>query len=207
MTSLLKGMPINLWYYNVGNVADAVWADAAYTMSLGDGMNVGLGAQFGQMMPDAKGTDDTTGYAVKASGKIGMFNVMAAYSTVDEDGALALANTATGFKKTKLYTAGIYTDGTGVAKPGSDAFKVKAVAKIAGIGKVIAQYVSCENDNGRAMQNVDELDLILATKVAGIGAKLIYINRDVDHTSTTATANAKFGMDTDHVRIILSKKF
>ena len=207
LTNLIDGMPINLWYYNVGNVADAIWADAAYTLKLADDMNVGLGVQYGGMMPDA-GLDDTTGYAAKIGGKVGMFNVMAAYSTVDsvdDRGGLALANTATGFKKTKLYTAGIYTDGTGVAVPGSDAFKVKASANIAGYGKVIAQYVSCENDNNNGMQNVDEIDLILATKLAGIGVKAIYINRDV--TAGENPGDGGFNKDTDHVRLILSKNF
>ena len=206
MTNLMAGLPINAWYYSISSVADAAWVDGAYTLKLGDDMNVGLGAQYGTMMPTASGADDSSGYAAKVSGKIGMFNLMAAYSSIDEDGSLPLANTATGFKKTKLYTAGVYTDGTGVAVPGSDAMKVKAAAKVAGIGKFIAQYVSCENDNGEGMQNVDELDLIYATKIAGIGAKIIYIDRSVDHTAATA-ANAGFGMDTQHVRVILSKNF
>ncbi len=209
MTNLLEGLPINAWYYSLASIADAAWVDGAYTLKLADDMNVGLGAQYGMMMPTASGAGDTAGYAVKASGKVGMFNLMAAYSSVDDDdgkASLPLANTATGFKKTKLYTAGIYTDGTGVAVPGSDAFKVKASVKVPGVGKLIAQYVSCENDNGKAMQNVDEIDVILATKIAGIGAKLIYMDRDVTHTSATA-ANAKFGMDTQHVRVILSKDF
>ncbi len=207
MTNLLKGLPINAWYYNVGNVADAAWIDGAYTLGLGNGMNVGLGGQFGQMMPDASGVDDTTGYAGKISGKVGMFNLMAAYSTVDDGntGSLPLANTATGFKKTKLYTAGVYTDGTGVAVPGSDAFKVKASVKVPGIGKLIAQYVSCENDDNAAMHNVDEIDIILATKLAGIGAKIIYINRDV--TEGEIPGNGGFKMDTDHVRMIFTKNF
>ncbi len=206
MTNLIAGLPINAWYYNVGNTADAIWLDGAYTMKLADDMSVGLGAQFGQMMPDASASEDTTGYAAKIGGKIGMFDVMAAYSTVDDAvGGLPLANTATDFKKTKLYTAGIYTDGTGVAVPGSDALKLKASANFAGVGKVIAQYVTCENDDKAAMHNVDEIDLILATKLAGIGVKAIYINRDV--TTGEQPGSQGFGMDTDHVRLILSKAF
>jgi len=204
LTNLVAGMPINLWYYDLPSLATAAWADAAYTLKLADDMSVGLGAQYGTVMPAASGVDDTAGYGVKIAGKVGMFNLMAAYSSMDDDGAIALANTATGGKKTKLYTAGIYTDGTGVAVPGSDAFKVKASAKVAGVGKFIAQYVSCENDvTDASMQNVDELDLIYATKLAGIGVKLIYMNRDVDPDGGTAGVS----MDTDHVRVILSKNF
>ncbi len=205
LTNLVEGLPINLWYYNVGNVADAVWADAAYNLKIADDMSAGLGFQFGQMMPDASGAEDTTGYAVKIGGKIGNFDVMAAYSTVDEaDNGLPLANTATGFKKTKLYTAAIYTDGTGVARPGSDAYKVKVSGKFPVIGKMIAQYVVCENDDNNPMHNVSELDLIYATKLAGINTKLIYMNRSIDEGKV---ANAGLKDDTQHVRVILSKNF
>ncbi len=204
LTKVIDGLPINLWYYDLPSMATAFWADAGYNLKVADDMSFGLGAQYGTIMPAANGVDDTVGYGVKIGGKIGMFDVMAAYSSMDDDGAVALANTATGGKKTKLYTAGIYTDGTGVAVPGSDAFKIKAAAKVAGVGKFIAQYVSCENDvTNASMQNVDEIDIIYATKIAGIGAKFIYMNRDVDPDGGTTGVS----MDTDHVRIILSKNF
>ncbi len=216
LTKFIDGLPINLWYYNVVETADALWADADYTYKMADDMAFDLGAQYGQIMPKGSldGVDDTSGFGVKIGTKIGMFNVMAAYTSMDKDGVVALANTATmnlsngtgttGGKKTKLYTANIYTDGTAVAVPGSDAWKVKASAKVAGIGKFIAQYNSCTNDNNNPMQNVDELDLIYATKIAGINAKAIYMNRSV---SEGKVANAKLKDDTNHFRVILAKNF
>ena len=210
LTKFVDGLPINLWYYELPSVATAAWADAAYNLKLGDDTAVGLGAQYGTIMPAASNVDDTVGYGVKLSGKVGMFNLMAAYTSMDDDGAIALANTATmsgttGGKKTKLYTAGIYTDGTGVAIPGSDAYKVKAAVKVDGVGKFIAQYVVCENDvTNAAMQNVSELDVIFATKLAGINTKLIYMSRTIDEG---AVANAGLQDDTQHVRVILSKNF
>ncbi len=210
LTKFVDGLPINLWYYDLPSMATAAWADAAYNLKLADDMAVGIGAQYGTIMPAANGVDDTVGYGVKLSGKIGMFDVMAAYTTMDDDGAVALANTATmsgttGGKKTKLYTANIYTDGTAVAVPGSDAWKVRAAVKVDGIGKFIAQYNSCENDvTNAAMQNVDELDVIYATKLAGINTKLIYMNRSV---TEGAVANAGLKDDTNHFRVILAKNF
>ena len=218
LTNLVDGLPINLWYYNVVGTADAFWADADYTYKFADDMSFDIGAQYGSIMPKGAvealvpGVGDTNGFGVKIGTKIGMFDIMAAYSSVDDDdgkAAVALANTATmsgtaGGKKTKLYTAGIYTDGTGVAVPGSDAYKVKASAKVAGIGKFIAQYVVCENDNNQAMQNVSELDVIYATKLAGINTKLIYMNRSIDEGKV---ANGGLKDDTNHVRVILSKNF
>ncbi len=220
ITSLLDGtLPISLWYYDVNNVANAVWADAGYKLNLGDGMNLNLGAQYGMMSPDddanslatslgASNPDDTSGFGVKVGGGISVadmnFGLTVAYSSMDDDGLLPLANTATNFKKTKLYTAGIYTDGTAVAQPGSDAFKVKLTTKLAGIGGLAVQYVSCDNDDNKPMHNVDETDVILSTGIlpGGLNTKLIYMNRSVDFSADKGLAQ-----DTDHVRVILSKKF
>ncbi len=215
ITSLLDGsIPISIWGYDVVNVAQAYWADAGYKAKLG-GVGLNIGAQYGALMPDddanslvGAGAEDSSGFGVKVGTNIGLagmnFGLMAAYSSVDDDGSLPLANTATNFKKTKLYTAGIYTDGTHVAQPGSDAFKVKASTKINGIGKLIVQYVHNENDTLAApVLDVDEIDVILATSLpGGLGAKIIYMNRAYDQVN-----NDKVHNDADHVRIILSKKF
>jgi hypothetical protein len=228
ITNLLDGtLPIQLWGYDVVNVATAFWADAGYKLNLGDGMNFDLGAQYGYIDPDtdsnsyaaglvgaaaAAGLDKTNGFGVKIGGGVDLDGVklglMAAYSSVDDDGTVSLANTATlkgtGGKKTKLYTAGIYTDGTGVAAPGSDAFKIKATTKLPGVGGLALQYVSCDNDDNNPMHNVDEIDAILSTGVlpGGLNTKLIYMNRSVDYATGKGLAQ-----DTNHVRVILSKKF
>ncbi len=223
VTSLLDGtIPISVWGYDVVNVAQAVWADAGYKAKLA-GVGLDLGVQYATITPDDDANsyatslgvvnpDDSSGFGVKLGTSIGLagmnFGLMAAYSSVDDDGVVALANTATikggtaMGKKTKLYTAGIYTDGTHVAIPGSDAFKVKASTKINGIGKLIVQYVHNENEV-KPVLDVDEIDVILATKLpGGLGAKVIYMNRAYDQVNNDAVHN-----DADHVRIILSKKF
>lgn len=207
LTKVLPELPINAWYYNIDNVADAAWVDGAYTYKMDADTNIDFGAQYGAVMPDAAGAGDTTGYGVKVGGKLGMFGLEAAYTSVDDDdgtAVVALANTATGFNKTKLYTATLYTDGTAVAIPGSDAWSVKATAKVNGIGKFIAKYNSCTNDDNNPMHNVDELDVILATKVAGINAKVIYMNRSVTEGKV---ADAGLKDDTNHLRFILAKNF
>ncbi len=220
----IKGLPISLWGYDVVNVAQAIWADTSFKTKLS---NIGLdvGVQYAMITPDddansfATGLgivnpDDSSGFGVKLGTNMNVagmgFGLMAAYSSVDDAGVIALANTATlavnggvaGGKKTKLYTAGIYTDGTHVAQPGSDAFKVKASTKLDGIGKLIVQYVHNENE-ARPVLDVDEIDVILATKLpGGLGAKLIYMNRAYDQVNADKVHN-----DADHVRVILSKKF
>ena len=203
ITSLLDGaIPLSVWGYDVVNVANAVWADAGYKANL-SGVKLNLAGQYAFMTPDEEtfaNGEDTSAFGVKVgtSTKVAGLglSLMAAYSSVDEDGTLPVANTATGFKKTKLYTAGIYTDGLYVAQPGSDAFKVKASTKLAGIGSLTAQYVNNENSKNAA-KDVSEIDVILGTSLpGGIGAKLMYINRDHDS-----------GVTNEHVRVVLSSKF
>ena len=229
ITSLMDGaIPLSIWAYDVVNVANAAWADAGYKADLG-GVKLNLGGQYAWVDPDtdansyaaglvgaaaAAGLDATTGYGLKVgtSTKLAGMGVslMAAYSSVDADGTIALANTATlggttGGKKTKLYTAGIYTDGVYVAAPGSDAFKIKASTKIAGIGSLTAQYINNTNDKvGSEGLEVSEIDVILGTSLpGGIGAKLIYINRSHE-TDLNLAAGSR---DTNHVRVVLSSKF
>ena len=207
LTNLVEGLPINLWYYGLPSTAQAAWADAGYTLKVADDMSFGLGAQYGMIMPAASALDDTSGFGVKIGGKVGMFNVMAAYSSMDDDGTITLGNTATMVSstgtnnasgwKTKLYTQAIYSNAPYVAAPGSDAYKIKASVKVDGIGKFIAQYMVNENSVTPTL-DVSELNLILATKLAGIGTKLIYTNQDHDLASKA---------DKQFVRVILSKDF
>ena len=235
ITSLLDGaLPISVWGYDVVNVAQAFWGDAGYKLNLGDGLNLNLGAQYGFMTPDddanslatalgVSNPDDTSGFGLKVGTSMKVadmnFGLTVAYTSVDKDGMLALANTATvhddqnptgtarisptgGGKKTKLYTAAIYGDGTHVAIPGSDAFSVKASTKLAGIGSLSVKYVNNDNSNNNAL-DMSEVDVILGTSLpGGLGAKLIYMNRAYDQTNNDAVHN-----DADHVRIILAKKF
>jgi hypothetical protein len=191
----IPNLPINIWYYNVVDVADAVWADA--TAKVGP---VAATLQYGYMNPKS-GADETSALALKVAGKFGGVKLMAAYSSVG-DGTLAVANTATGFKKTKLATAGIYADGSVVAQPDTDTWKIKAATKVAGFG-LMAQYVSADRGNnnvvGGATGDDAEFDFVVSKKVADINVKAIYINRDFEIAQGAAEA--------DHVRIIASYSF
>lgn len=205
------GIPVNLWYYNVHNVAEAIWADASASVNLGD-YDVKYGIQYGEMEPDATGLKDSSGVAAMLGTTFGNYGLSVAYSEMDDEGHYALANTATGFKKTKMYTAGVYTDGLSVAIPGSEAMKIKATAKTS-IGNFALQYIDVENDKVKkgtlttatgtaANTNQQEIDLIYSTKVLGIGTKLILMNRSFDDAVTGDDKK-----DSDHVRVILSKNF
>ena len=207
-----KELGINAWYYNVQNIADAAWLDANYAVS-----GVNLGAIYAQMMPKGalNGNDDTSAFALKAASKVGPVSLLAAYSSVSEDGILPVGNTATGFKKTKLPTAGIYNDGVIVAAPGANTFKIKAAMPVGPV-KLTAQYISTTNDNddgtvrpvtafgGAFGKEVDEIDLVAATKVADVNLKAIFMNRTF---GTNANDGRVVFSDTNHIRIIAGIDF
>jgi hypothetical protein len=130
----------NLWLYQINHVLGAVngtglrftggvkvnaaWFDAG--MKLGDSNVKAILAHVGH---DGTGGDDTFAAALSADVKISDITLFGAASYVNE-GDIAVANTATGFKKTMLPTQGIYTDGLYVAQPGSTAVKVSAATKL-----------------------------------------------------------------------------
>ena len=132
---------INVWGYELTHIAQAFWADASVKAG-----PVAIKAYAATMMPDADNTDDTVAFALSAGGKAGPVTLFAAGSQISDDGVLPVANTATGFKKTKLPTAGVYTDGRFVAQPGSTAFKLKVSGK-AGTTGLALQGIMNTNSN------------------------------------------------------------
>jgi hypothetical protein len=203
----MKGLGINAWYYNVQKAADAVWVDADYTVS-----GVKLGAIYANLKPKGlAGTGDaTSAFALKAGSKVGPVSLFAAYSQISDKGSLHVGNVATGFKKTKLPTAGVYNDGVIVAAPGAKTFKLKAVYPVGSV-KLIGQYISTTNDNasgsnadGIQGREVDEIDLIAVTKIADINVKAIFVNRAF---GTNAKNGKVVKSDSNHVRIIAGINF
>ncbi len=128
-----KPLTAQAWYYNVSNVADAYWLQADIDCSLVKGVKIG--AQYADM--DPKGVvdaglvllmlNDSSAYAFKL-GYEGVENlkVSAAYSDVDEDGALKIANVATnnlGGAQSKLYTEAWWNYGY-VGAPGAESYNL-----------------------------------------------------------------------------------
>ena len=111
--------------------ADAAYNAGAFT----------IGFQGGQIDPD--GLDSTSAWGAKIAGKLGMFDLSAAYTSVD-DGAVRIANFGTSVK-TPLYTQSILDQDT-IALD-SDTFKITAGMKALG-GKFGLSYIN--SDLGRA---------------------------------------------------------
>jgi hypothetical protein len=213
----INNVAVNAWYYHLNEVNDtllsttAYWLDASTTIA-----NFNVKAILAGVAGDyTNATDDVTAFALSAGTKVGDFDLSAAYSTVSEDNGLRVANTATGFKKTKLPTAGVYTDGYYVALPGSDAFKIKASTKVAGYGLAL-QYVDNSNDymgtttagvaskltaGAAKTAETSEIDFIVTKKFGDTSVKAIFLDRDFDDTTTDNAAGGQ------HIRIIASWAF
>jgi hypothetical protein len=186
-------LAVNAWYYQVRSAADAIWIDA--TVNAGP---VAVTGYYAQMMPKSalSAYDDTDAYAAKVAATVADIKLEAAYSKVSDDNGLPIANTSTNFKKTKLPTAGVYTDGLYVAQPDSEAFKVKASTKLGSTGLAL-QYVNNDNDTVAALETA-EIDLIITQKVGDVNFKAILMDRDTDHNEAA---------DGQYVRVIASVDF
>ena len=191
---------VNVWAYGLASLANAVWVDASVKAGPAT-----VKAYLATIMPggetaDSAGyTEDSLAYALSASADVAGWNISGAFSMVDEDSQIPVANTATGFKKTKLPTAGVYTDGVYVAHPGSTAIKVKAAGKVGSTGLAL-QAINNTNDNV-ASKETTEIDLIITQKLGDFDIKGILMNRSFADSATDASTGA------NHVRLITSINF
>ena len=148
------------WYFapdmTATGDANILWGDASYK-----GDSFGVAVQGGQIDPD--GLASTSAFGAKVTGKLGMFNLLAAYTSVD-DGALGITNLGTGVKS-PLYTQMVLNNvGQYHAAPGSDFVKVGGSVKTLG-GTVKAFYGAGENDSVIAKGDYSQLDLMYVTKI------------------------------------------
>lgn len=189
----VPNLTIHPVYYSVTDTADAVWVDAAYNVpnivkveALYSWMDA-VGATDNAIKNVLKASTDATtdAYAVQLSGAYAGVNLAASYSSISK-GFLPIANTATGFKKTKLYTASIFSDGTVAARPDTTSWKLSASTKLAGFD-LSASYSS--HDHGQNNGNRDwfgarntefspsEIDLSVGAKLDEINVVAYYINQ------------------------------
>ena len=144
-------MPVQLWGYHVPQVANALWAQAdASAKDMGPlnsasvqliAASIGTQGKTEDLLKAYGKTDDTQAVAAKVAASMGMFSAYAAFSQTSE-GNVPVANTATNYKKTKLPTASIFSDGMVAAQPDTTAFKIGAGAKFDGVGTLAVSYGS-----------------------------------------------------------------
>ena len=151
-----KPLTVQAWYYDMVQLAEAYWLQADLNM---DGVLAGVqymntdldnGAQVGDVtdadintiMGDSEDTSAWSamlGYEMKD-----VVTVKIAYSDVDEDGTLGVANTATGSIATvggqsKLYTEMWWNYGF-VSAVGAESFSITAEGNVAGVDLLLGYY-------------------------------------------------------------------
>ena len=117
--------------YGAGDT-NVLWGDATYASDM-----FTIGVQGGQIDPDS--LESTSGWGAKIAGNLGMFDLFAAYTSVD-DGTVKMANFGTSVK-TPLYTQSILDQDT-IALD-SDTFKIAAGMKALG-GKFGLAYINSD---------------------------------------------------------------
>lgn len=204
------GVPLQAWYYHIPEVANAFWVQADIDGKMAGlegsalqliGAGVGTTSKTKDLLDSLGKTDMTTAIAAKVSTKISSVNLYAAASQTSK-GNVPVANTATNYKKTKLPTASIFSDGMVAAQPDTTAYKIGAGIKFDGIGSFSASYgfyevgsnpdyvVPNANIGGPASLSyiansvlgedidVSEFDLVYKTKVKDVNLAVMYINQD-----------------------------
>jgi imipenem/basic amino acid-specific outer membrane pore len=185
-------------YYSLQDTANAFWIDATYVVpkivkieALYSNLDT-VGATEMALRDVLKvktsngGTDYTTdAWGVQLSGEFSGVKLAGAYTSVSK-GFLPVANTATGFKKTKLYTASIFSDGEVAAKPDTDSWKLSASTSVAGfdLSASYGSYSVGKNDGQNdwfgarnAQYDPSEIDLSVGTKIGDINLVAYYINQ------------------------------
>jgi len=172
-----KSIPMTtaqLWYYNVKNEADAIWAQADITPT----KELAVGLQYSKISPKGvvDGADDTKAIAAKVGYNVSGIDLAAAYSKVDDKGLVYMGNTATGGAhngQSKLYTEAWWNYGF-VGQAGAKSMMVSAA-----YDAFTAQYTTVSNDNGANLE-MDEVTLTATKKVGPIDATVALIHTTSD---------------------------
>jgi hypothetical protein len=183
-----KPLTAQAWYYNVVNIADAYWLQADVAL---EGFTIG--AQYADI--DTKGLaasyHDSSAYAFKL-GYEGIENLKlsAAYSDVDKDGVLKIANVATnnlGAAQSKLYTETYWSYGV-VGAADAESINLTAEYDVKNIAKLGVYYTNTDFDV--ADETMNEV-AVTATKSFGpLDVTLAYINTDWTNESDVNTVQA-----------------
>lgn len=168
----LKPLTAQAWYYDLQGTATAYWLQADLNME-----GILVGAQYTDIDADGAvtGADKDTAYSVMLGYAMkDLVTIKAAYSSVDDEGTLGVANTATSTAnggQSKLYTEMWWNYGT-VSTTGADSYAISAEATVGpDVGLFLAYYAS----------EVDAKATVLPGKANG------------DYSEVAFTASKSFG--------------
>ncbi len=178
----ISGLALTGTYYYAPEMfitedAHILWGDALFSIS-----DYAIGLQGGTILTgEPTGITDTVAFGAKAGATFGMFNVGAAYTSVDE-GTVGIANLAGGttFSETPLYTQ-MLANVNHIARD-NDTFVVNAGIDI--LGGNLGVVYGYTTDNQTANSDYTEIDVAFKTNITENTSLLAaYIYAD-DETAT-----------------------
>lgn len=169
------------YYYGMPQYADAYWLQADLDME-----GIMAGAQYGAIEPKATGAKDSSAYAAMLGYALkDVVTVTAAYSSVDDEGDVALSNVATRGQgagaQTQLYTEVWWWYGT-VAEVGADTYTVAAETTVGDGYDLYLGYWNSENDVSGF--ELDEVALTVSKSYGALDTSLAVIYDDFGGTSS-----------------------
>ncbi|PHS34138.1 MAG: hypothetical protein COA92_03675 [Sulfurovum sp.] len=179
------------WYYApdmlVTEDVNILWGDAAFAVS-----DYSIGVQGGTILTgEPVGVTDTTAFGAKIGADFGMFNVGAAYTTVDEGtvGVRNLATAANGFAETVLYTQMLAN--VNWIDRDNDTFVVKA--GVDALGGNFGVAYGATTDNAVGGTDYTEIDVAYTAQVTdNVSVLAAYIYQDVDVAGVDANNALRF---------------
>ncbi|QOY54276.1 hypothetical protein HUE87_10400 [Candidatus Sulfurimonas marisnigri] len=212
-----KPLTMQAWYYSLQQMATAYWLQADIKCSLVPGLLIG--AQFTEIDADKliSGVDKDKAYSVMLGYEAkDVVAVKLAYSSVDDEGTIGVANVSTGNgaaasrngsgAQTKLYTEMWWTSGS-VSQIGADSYSLTAETTLAGIDLFAGYYMadikvaSGSTINANSDKEVTEIALTASKSFGPLDTSLALIFDNVqDNVAVTDT-------DTTHLQVYLTYNF
>ena len=202
VSKLIPYTTAQVWYYNVQSIADAWWLQA--DVDLNEVLpNLNFGAQYALISLDDKNTinaalganfDDSMAWALKIGYTYNGFKLMGAYSNVDEDGLVKVANTATGLinSQSKLYTEAWWNYGY-VSAPGAETIHLDAAYDVEGVASFGAYFTQVSDAQtmlaSKETADMTEVALTASRAFGSLGTTLAYIYTDADDQNNADAYN------------------
>ena len=178
-----KPLTVQAWYFDLTSLADAYWLQAdldASTLGV-DGLIAG--AQYASVEVKSNNnlgitnTDDSSTYALMLGYEVkDLVTIKVAYSSVDDDGVLGAANTATSTGKSKLYTEAWWNYGK-VTQLDTDAYKVSITSPVQGMFDLGLYYTDADQD--KLDNDLTEVAVTASKSFGPLDATLAYVYADV----------------------------
>ena len=208
----IKPLTVQAWYYDMVQLAEAYWLQADLKI---DGILAGVqyantdadvGANLGSLgilgaTKDTSAWSAMVGYDMKD-----VVKVKAAISSVDDDGVLGVANTATGSVATlggqsKLYTEMWWNYGY-VSAVGADSYSLTAQTTVGGDIALLAGYYNADIKTVSVDKEMSEITLTASKKFGPLSTSLALIFADLEDTNTPAN-----DVKTTDVQVYLTYNF